>query len=161
MSTRLQVPQDRLQGPDVAPGDRSEAAARADIRRQIGRLEVHLARLQSEAFPLVDLRMGDAKVPANGGPRLLDLHDLEQLRDALAGRLSEARSQLAHQRGDQAEKRALLEEMLSAPARFKWCRISRAEVGEPGCGGWHSRPVLGLIGMLMGWWRVKISSGCP
>jgi hypothetical protein len=23
------------------------------------------------------------------------------------------------------------------------------------------RPRLGLIGMLMGWWRVVISSGCP
>ena len=37
----------------------------------------------------------------------------------------------------------------------------RADVGEPGCGRWHSRPRLGLIGMLMGWWRVKVSSGCP
>jgi hypothetical protein len=23
------------------------------------------------------------------------------------------------------------------------------------------RPRLGLIGMLMGWWQVKLSSGCP
>ncbi len=26
---------------------------------------------------------------------------------------------------------------------------------------WHVRPRYGLLGMLMGWWRVKISSGCP
>ena len=27
---------------------------------------------------------------------------------------------------------------------------------------WDIAPVgFGLIGMLMGWWRVKISSGCP
>ena len=51
--------------------------------------------------------------------------------------------------------------MLAAPAEFKWVRITRDDLGEPGCGHWHSRPRLGLIGMLMGWWRVKVSSGCP
>ena len=51
--------------------------------------------------------------------------------------------------------------MLTAPEKHKWLRISRADIGEPGCGHWHSRPHLGPIGMLMGWWRVKVSSGCP
>ena len=36
-----------------------------------------------------------------------------------------------------------------------------ADIGEPGCGVWQVRPRLGLIGMLMGWWEVKLSSGCP
>ncbi len=40
-------------------------------------------------------------------------------------------------------------------------RVSNREIGEPGCGVWHVRPRLGLIGMLMGWWEVKLSSGCP
>jgi hypothetical protein len=40
-------------------------------------------------------------------------------------------------------------------------KISRHDIGEPGCGGWHSQPRLGPLGMLMGWWRVKVSSGCP
>ena len=35
------------------------------------------------------------------------------------------------------------------------------DLGEPGCGAWEVRPRLGLIGMLMGWWQVKLSSGCP
>jgi hypothetical protein len=26
---------------------------------------------------------------------------------------------------------------------------------------WHVRPRLGLVGMLAGWWQVKLSSGCP
>ena len=26
---------------------------------------------------------------------------------------------------------------------------------------WYVKPRLGLIGMLMGWWEVKLSSGCP
>ena len=51
--------------------------------------------------------------------------------------------------------------MLAAPADFKWVQVSRADLGEPGCGHWHSRPRLGPLGMLMGWWRVKVSSGCP
>lgn len=28
-------------------------------------------------------------------------------------------------------------------------------------GVWQVRPRLGLIGMLAGWWHVKLSSGCP
>ncbi len=51
--------------------------------------------------------------------------------------------------------------MLARPADYKWLRITREELGLHGCGHWHSRPRYGLIGMLMGWWRVKISSGCP
>ena len=51
--------------------------------------------------------------------------------------------------------------MIAAPQRFKWVRISNDDIGEPGCKHWHARPRFGLLGMLMGWWRVKISSGCP
>ena len=59
------------------------------------------------------------------------------------------------------ENRELVERMLAAPQDFKWVRVSREDLGLPGCGHWHSRPRLGPIGMLMGWWRVKVSSGCP
>jgi hypothetical protein len=38
-------------------------------------------------------------------------------------------------------------------------RVSNADIGEPGCKHWHVRPRLGLIGMLAGWWHVKVSSG--
>jgi hypothetical protein len=40
-------------------------------------------------------------------------------------------------------------------------RISAEAIGEPSCKTWEVRPRVGLLGMLMGWWRVKISSGCP
>jgi hypothetical protein len=40
-------------------------------------------------------------------------------------------------------------------------RVYAADLGEPGCQSWQVRPRLGLLGMLMGWWRVKHSSGCP
>lgn len=138
-----------------------EAPARADLRRQIAGLEFQLAQIFTDAFPLVDLQVGDLTIPASGRPRILDLRDLELARDALARRISEARSRVAQQRDREVEKRAILQEMIAAPQDFKWVKISRAAVGEPGCGGWHSRPVLGLLGMLMGWWRIKVSSGCP
>ena len=61
----------------------------------------------------------------------------------------------------QQEKRLILELMLLDPAAYRFARVSRSELGEPGCGVWQVRPRLGLIGMLMGWWQVKLSSGCP
>ena len=55
----------------------------------------------------------------------------------------------------------MLELMRLDPGAYRFTRISRQELGEPGCGVWQVRPRLGLIGMLMGWWQVKLSSGCP
>jgi hypothetical protein len=146
--------------PVLAPyvgGD--EGLARAELRRQIVRLERELDGLFAEAFGHVEVDCNVAAAAA--GPRLLDLGELEALRDALATRAAEARRSLAARTKVETGNRELLERMLEQPGDFKWLRISRADVGEPGCGHWHSRPVLGPIGMLMGWWRVKISSGCP
>jgi hypothetical protein len=51
--------------------------------------------------------------------------------------------------------------MLLDPGAHRWVRVSNADIGEPGCKTWHVVPRLGLVGMLAGWWHVKISSGCP
>jgi hypothetical protein len=61
----------------------------------------------------------------------------------------------------QTANRVRLERMLLEPAKYRFARISCADLGQPGCGVWQVRPRLGLIGMLMGWWEVKLSSGCP
>ena len=136
-----------------------ERLARTELRRQIGRLEYQLSSLTAEAFPRIAI---DAHVPAAAGPpRIAGLGELERVRDALAARISDARSALRGQDDLETENRELLRRMLAAPAEHRWLRISRADVGEPGCGHWHSRPRLGPLGMLMGWWRVKVSSGCP
>lgn len=136
-----------------------ERLARAELRRQIGWLEQQLASLVAEAFPRLEI---DASVPAAAGePRVLDLGGLEMVRDALAARIATARRALRERGEVETRNRELLELMLVRPEDFKWLRISRADVGEPGCGHWHSCPRLGPIGMLMGWWRVKVSSGCP
>ncbi len=139
--------------------DADERSARVEIRRQIGRLERQLARLVAEAFPRLEL---DAGVPALvSEPRALDLGELERVRDRLAGRVAEAERALAAREELETANRELRDDMLARPAEHRWLKISRADVGEHGCGHWQSRPRLGLLGMLMGWWRVKVSSGCP
>jgi len=135
-----------------------EAPARRALRAQIARLERELARLTAEAKP----RDGIAwSIGGEGGPRLLGIGELERVRDDLAERLHEVRETLAARAAREAENRERLQRMLRDPARHRFVRVSAADVGEPGCGVWHVRPRLGLIGMLMGWWQVKLSSGCP
>jgi hypothetical protein len=139
--------------------DGDELAARAELRRQIGRLEHKLSRRVAEAFPRLDLEAAVDAAPA--APRTLGLGDLERVRDRLAERVADADRALAERGELETKNRELLEDMLARPADHKWLRISSADIGQPGCGHWHSRPRLGLLGMLMGWWRVKVSSGCP
>ena len=62
----------------------------------------------------------------------------------------------------QAEKRLLIERMLLDPGALPLLPRDERRVGEPGCKDWHVKlPPLGIVGMLAGWWHVKISSGCP
>ena len=139
--------------------DVDEAAARRTLREQIARLERQLADAVVAAFPQTRLELQPAG--AAGGPRMLSLGDLETQRDALQERLHEARSVL-ERRGEEVERnRILLERMLLEPKRYKFARLHRSDVDMGGCGAWEVRPRLGLIGMLMGWWQVKLSSGCP
>ncbi|HET8537568.1 MAG TPA: hypothetical protein VFL73_10360 [Solirubrobacteraceae bacterium] len=114
-----------------------ERAARADLRAQIAALEARGARVR-----------------ARGGPHLLSLGELERVRDGLAARPQPVVA-------DHEAARVRLERMLADPAAHRWERVSLAELGEPGCGVYAVRPRLGLIGMLAGWWQVKLSSGCP
>jgi hypothetical protein len=133
-------------------------AARRALKTQIERLEQQLSDLAFSAFPVTPL---DTTVPTPGGPRIHSLGELEEHRDALQLRLREAQ-QVYGRRGEVEESnRVLLERMLLEPKKFKFARLHRSEVGMGGCGAYQVRPRLGLIGMLMGWWHVKLSSGCP
>jgi hypothetical protein len=138
--------------------DVDERAARRTLRAQIARLERDLGAAVIAAYPR--LPAGTASV-SHGGPRLLGLEQLERVRDDLAGRLADVREQAAGQADRQAEARLLIERMLLDPGAYRWVRVANEDIGEPGCKHWHVRPRLGLIGMLAGWWHVKISSGCP
>ncbi|MDQ2896838.1 MAG: hypothetical protein M3Y09_14520 [Actinomycetota bacterium] len=144
-----------LLAPRTAPDER---AGRRALRTQIARLERELSDAFVTAFP-----MGGLAPPINvtATPHLLGLGELERVRDALAERLHAARVQIARRADEQEANRLTLERMLLDPGSYRFVRIPRSELGELGCGAWEVRPRLGLIGMLAGWWHVKLSSGCP
>src|SRR4051812_8314688 len=143
--------------PLVRPDERS---ARRDLRVQIARLERELQDTLISGFPRAALDVSLATVRA-GGPRVLELGELEDLRDRLSEQLTCARSQLAARAELEERNRLRLERMLLDPARYRDVRIANRDLGEGGCGVWQVKPRLGLIGMLCGWWQVKLSSGCP
>ena len=149
-------------GAPLRPGAATdERAARRTLREQIARLEREFADAFVTAFPMGGLPQPASMTSPHTHARLLDLGALEVVRDELAERLREARVTIARRADEQAEKRLVLERMLLRPADYKFVRISCLELGESGCGVWQVRPRMGLIGMLMGWWQVKLSSGCP
>jgi hypothetical protein len=135
-----------------------ERPARRSLLEQIGRLESELSQLFCSTWP----RKGfEWEVPSRGGPRLLSLTELEELRDDLLRRVEHARRALSDRTWVEEQNRRLIEEMLIDPDRHRWVRVSHEDIGEPGCKHWHVRPRWGLLGMFLNWWRVRISSGCP
>jgi hypothetical protein len=160
--------------PVATPSWVHEGSARQTLRAQIARLERELGETIATAFPHVhdaDTAPWDedgraafrvaAPLTPGSGPRLLGLGELERVRDDLAERIRRARIVVADRAELEADSRALLEEMLRDPARHKRVRLPVADLGGPGCGAYEVRPRLGIIGMLMGWWHIKLSSGCP
>jgi hypothetical protein len=133
----------------------SEARLRRDLRAQIASLESELAdaniRLRRPAPPSAE--------PA--APRLLSGTELESIRDELVVRVLDAKHELAKAEIRHREQRALLRRMESDPAGHRWTTVTTRDLGEPGCRQWQSRPILGVIGLLSGWWQVRVSSGCP
>jgi hypothetical protein len=152
------VPPAPPEGLDTLLYEHDERGARADLRRQIAALEAALGRLFGSAFPRNGIEFA---VPAPGGPRILSVDELERVRDGLAARLQVVKGTLAGHAYVEEQNRQLIEEMTADPEAHKWIRVSNEDIGEPGCRHWHSRPRWGLIGMLKGWWRVRVSSGCP
>jgi hypothetical protein len=145
--------------PSASPALAPERAARGDLRAQIGRLERELADLSAATYPRVRCALEAPRVA--GGPRVLGLGELERLRDGLAARLTAVRAAAAEQAGRQADARALLERMYADPPAHRRVRLSNADLGMSGCTSYEVAPRLGIVGMLAGWWQVKVSSGCP
>jgi hypothetical protein len=152
------VPPAPPEGLDTILYEHDEREARADLRLQIAAMEFALARLFGSAFPRKGI---DFSVPGMGGPRLLSVDELEKVRDGLAVRIQEVKADLHDHAVVEEGNRELIEEMLADPASHKWERVYNEDIGEPGCKHWHAKPKWGPVGMLLGWWRVKISSGCP
>jgi hypothetical protein len=136
-----------------------ERAAREALRGQVAKLERELSGLVAHTFPHISPR--DEQGEAFSGPRLLTLGELERVRDRLALRLHEVQGQVRERAELERRSRELLKRMKLEPGRYKFVRLPVADLGDGHCGVWEVRPRLGLIGMLAGWWHVKLSSGCP
>src|SRR4051794_25053181 len=121
------------------------AAARRSLRAQIARLEAELARTLAATYPRIPAG-GDPI--AHGGPKLLDLGQLERTRDALAARVSDVQRRAHEQERAQAQARARLEDMRVHPEHHAGERITAQELGLHGCMGYSVRPLV-----LTGWWR--------
>jgi hypothetical protein len=152
------VPPVPPEGLDTVLYEHDERSSRADLRRQIAAMELALARLFGSAFPRKGIEFA---VPGMGGPRMLSVDELEKVRDGLAIRIKEVKTDLHDYAVVEESNRELIEEMLADPASHKWERVFNEDIGEPGCKHWHVKPKWGVLGMLMSWWQVKISSGCP
>jgi DNA-binding transcriptional regulator YhcF (GntR family) len=141
--------------PDVErPSD--ERSVRRELRRQIAKLEEELAGYAR------DLRRGDPGHPLlQPKPRVADVAELERIRNHLLEQLAEVRDKQARRGRRQRRARQQVEAMTREPERHKWQWVSNEDLGEPGCKTWHVTPRYGPVGALMGWWRVKVSSGCP
>jgi hypothetical protein len=135
-----------------------EAAVRRQLREQIAKLEGELSTLFCSTYPRKGFEWG---VSTRRGPRLLSLRELEELRDDLADRLQHNRRALGDRTYVEDLNRRRIEEMMLAPEEHKWVRVRNEDIGEKGCKQWHVLPRYGPLGLLMNWWRVKISSGCP
>ena len=154
----------------VRRGD--EMAARRSLQAQVTRLERELAQIVAEGFPHISPPAAHplsgrpsadalASGAAANGPRLLSLGQLEELRDHLAGTLQDMRRRAQARHEHELRAHELLRCMKLEPGRHKFVRLPVSDLGQGGCGVWEVRPRFGLIGMLAGWWQVKLSSGCP
>jgi len=141
--------------PSVEQGD--DRDARRELRRQIARLEAELGtyaerlrRRESTTHPLL-----------RAAGHVAGVTELEATRDRLLSELGRVRSDEVDRAESEREARDHLEEMLENPDAHKWQWVSNEDIGEKGCRYWHTRPRFGVLGAMMGWWRVKVSSGCP
>ena len=141
-----------------APAEPDERAARRELRDQIARLEERLAGHVTSAFPRSPT---PPQIGGSDGARLQTLTELEQRRDALAGAVADVRRSLEALGERQERARNRMEHLMLDPAAHPWERVTHEDIGQPGCRQYHARPRLGFLGLLMDWWRVRISSGCP
>jgi hypothetical protein len=136
----------------------AERAARRSLRSQVERLERELSAIVAQGFPHIGAVF--AARPA-AGPSLMGLEQLESLRDELAGRVQQLRRRTQERAEHELRAQELLERMKLDPGRYKFVRLPVTELGQRGCAVWYVRPRFGLLGMLAGWWELKLSSGCP
>jgi hypothetical protein len=147
---------------DIGLDGQTQAAdrpAREALKGQIAKLERELSGLVAHTFPHISPH--DPEGELLSGPRLLCLGELERVRDRLASRVGEVQVEVGERSALERRSRELLRRMKLEPGHYKFVCVPVADLGDGHCGVWEVRPRLGLIGMLAGWWQVKLSSGCP
>lgn len=134
------------------------ATLRRELRAQIARIETELA-----AYAWHDRREPGPKRVASAVPvgRVVSVEELQQTRDELIERLSRLRGEAERRGAREQRSRTHVEGMLEDPAGHAWEIVTSAETGDPGCKNWRVVPRYGPFGAILGWWRVKVSSGCP
>ena len=141
--------------PDVGrKGD--ERGARRELRRQIARLEAELASYPRELQP-----PPEPEVRPHHGGRIAGVAELERTRDGLMNRIAQVREAAERRDRRRAKARGKVEEMVREPESHKWHWVSSEDTGDPGCKEWRVTPRFGPVGAAMGWWRIKVSGGCP
>jgi len=153
--SRAQLPESPFPPLDPEVG---AATLRRELRAQIARIEAEVT-----AYAWHDPRRPppdrvETAIPVG---RVTSVEELGRTRDELIQRLTRLRGE-AERRGIREQgSRAHVEGMLDDPASHSWEIVTAAETGEPSCKDWRVVPRWGPVGAIMGWWRVKVSSGCP
>ena len=149
-----------LPEPPLPPLDPEAGAAtlRRELRAQIARIETAIASYawqdrRSPAPPRVE-----TAVPVG---RVASVAELQSTRDDLIERLTRLRGEAERRGSSERRGRDRVEGMLDDPASHAWEVVTNADLGEPGCSDWRVVPRYGPLGAILGWWRVKVSSGCP
>lgn len=141
--------------PDVGrEGD--QRGARSELRRQIARLEAELASYPRELQP-----PPEPEVRPHHGGRIAGVAELERTRDSLMEQIAQVREAAERRDRRRAKARGKVEEMVREPESHKWHWVSSEDTGDPGCKEWRVTPRFGPVGAAMGWWRIKVSGGCP
>lgn len=134
------------------------AAGRHEFYAQIA---THERELSAALAKLEPRRRPRPSTTAATRPHLLSGQELESTRDDLVARISDVQGLVALQSAARSGARALLKRMTDVPADFRWATVTTKDLGSTECREWQSVPVLGPIGILANWWRIRISSGCP
>ncbi len=141
--------------PDVRR-DSDQRGARAELRRQIARLEAELASYPRDLQP-----PPEPDVRPHHGGRIAGVEELERTRDDLLDRIAAVRKADEKRERRRTKARDKVEDMVREPEANKWSWVSSEDTGDPGCKEWRVTPRYGPVGAAMGWWRVKVSGGCP
>jgi DNA-binding transcriptional regulator YhcF (GntR family) len=134
----------------------SERAVRRELRRQIQRLEGELTyywRELGEERP--------ALAPAWAQGHVAGVEELERTRDDLMNQLRDAQRAAEEHAREHLGAHRRRAAMLADPASHKWEAVTAEQAGEPGCTSWRVTPRYGPLGVVMKWWQVKVSGGCP